>query len=73
MKAMKFYNCRGKKTIQNNYLPDTAGVYFIWSKDELLYIGCSIVIPMFAAGVERIGILSWLFNLFVQAFNLLVN
>ncbi len=39
MIPMKFYNCVGKNTIQNENIPELAGVYFIWSNSELLYIG----------------------------------
>ena len=37
--SMKFYRARGKNTIQNPLIPTVPGVYFLWSKDELLYIG----------------------------------
>lgn len=39
--SMKLYRAKGKNTIQNKWIPQTSGVYFIWSAYELLYIGYS--------------------------------
>lgn len=39
--SMRLYRARGKKTFQNNLIPESPGVYFLWSKYELLYIGKS--------------------------------
>lgn len=36
---MKFYKPKGSKTMLNNLIPEHSGVYFLWSKYELLYIG----------------------------------
>ena len=36
---MKLYNYIGKKTLQNKEIPLSSGVYFVWSKKELIYIG----------------------------------
>ena len=36
---MKIYRTKGKNTLQNQYIPEHSGIYFIWSKNELLYIG----------------------------------
>ena len=38
---LKLYNIRGLKTLRNFDIPEYPGVYFIWSDDELLYIGSS--------------------------------
>jgi DNA polymerase-3 subunit epsilon len=39
MISMRLYKPQGTKTIQNSQIPDCSGVYFLWSKTELLYIG----------------------------------
>lgn len=36
---MKLYRSKGKNTLLNHKISDTAGVYFLWNKYELLYIG----------------------------------
>ena len=36
-----FFQPNGKNTIQNNKIPEWSGVYFLWSKEMLLYIGSS--------------------------------
>jgi len=38
---MKIYRPQGKNKIENDWIPETSGVYFLWSKYELLYIGKS--------------------------------
>ena len=38
---MILYRPKGIKTVQNPKIPPTAGVYFLWSERELLYIGKS--------------------------------
>jgi len=38
---MKFYEPKGEHKIQNNNIPEVPGVYFLWSKKELIYIGYS--------------------------------
>lgn len=36
---MNIYNPRCKKTLVNKWIPESPGVYFLWSKYDLLYIG----------------------------------
>ncbi len=36
---MKLYKATGKNKIENDWIPESSGVYFLWSKYELLYIG----------------------------------
>ena len=38
---MRIYKAKGKNQITNNDIPESAGVYFLFSKNELLYIGKS--------------------------------
>ena len=38
---MKFYEPKGINELQNKDIPNSPGVYFFWSKNELLYIGNS--------------------------------
>ncbi len=38
---MKFYEPKGENQIQNNEIPNSPGIYFLWSKEELIYIGYS--------------------------------
>ena len=38
---MKFYEPIGEHQTQNNNIPELPGVYFFWSRKELIYIGYS--------------------------------
>lgn len=38
---MRLYKIKGTSTIENKKIPGLPGVYFLWSKERLLYIGCS--------------------------------